>query len=172
VTTQQAIEIPVRKSITVKASVEHAFQVFTEGFDTWWPHSHHIGSVPMKRAIIEGHVGGRCYSEQIDGTECPWGRVLEWDPPRRFVMAWQITAAWKFEPDLAKTSEVEVCFTPEADGSTRVDLEHRRFERHGEGWEAMRTAVDSQGGWSGLLAMFAARTDGTVQSQSTPEDAR
>jgi len=161
-TTQQVIEASVRKSITVKASVEHAFQVFTEGFDTWWPRGHHIGNAPLKRAVIEGRVGGRCYSEQIDGTECPWGSVLAWEPPRRFVMAWQITPAWKFEADLAKTSEVEVRFTPEADGSTRVDLEHRHFERHGEGWEAMKASVDSQGGWCGLLALFAARVEQTT----------
>ena len=153
-TTQQAIEAPVRKSITVKASVEHAFQVFTEGFDTWWPRGHHIGTPPLKKAIIEGRVGGRCYSEQIDGTECPWGSVLAWEPPRRFVMAWQITPAWKFEPDIEKTSEVEVRFTPETDGSTRVDLEHRNFERmEMPGGESMRNQVD--GGWPALLELFA-----------------
>ena len=34
---------PVRKSITVKATVEHAFKVYTDGYDTWWPRMHHIG---------------------------------------------------------------------------------------------------------------------------------
>jgi uncharacterized protein YndB with AHSA1/START domain len=147
----------VRKSITVKASADHAFQVFAEGFDTWWPRSHHIGKSPMKKAIIEGKVGGRCYSEQVDGTDCDWGEILVWEPPQRFVIAWQITPAWGYEPDLAKSSEVEVRFTPEPDGSTRVDLEHRYFHRHGEGGEAMRTAVDSTGGWGGLLELFAAK---------------
>lgn len=150
-------EAPVRKSITVKASVERSFQVFTEGIDTWWPRTHHIGKSPMKKAIIEPHAGGRCYSEQVDGTDCDWGKVLVWDPPHRFVMAWQIDHKWGYEPNLAKCSEVEVRFTPEPDGSTRVDLEHRNFERHGEGWETMRTSVDSTGGWGGLLSLFAER---------------
>ena len=70
-------------------------------------------------------------------------------------MAWQVTHTWGYEPDLAKASEVEVRFTPESDGSTRVDLEHRYFERHGEGWETMRTSIDSPGGWGGLLALYA-----------------
>jgi uncharacterized protein YndB with AHSA1/START domain len=153
-TIDQTSDIPVRKSVTVKASVEHAFQVFTAGFDTWWPRSHHIGSAPMKRAIIEGHVGGRCYSEQTDGAECPWGQILLWEPPHRFVMAWMINAQWKYEPDLAKSSEVEVRFTPEGDGSTRVDLEHRCFYRMGEGGDAMRTGVDSPMGWADLLKMY------------------
>ena len=147
----------VLKTITVKTSVEHAFRVFTEGVDTWWPRSHHIGKAPMKKCIIEGRPGGRCYSEQTDGTECDWGRVLIWEPPLRLVMAWQITHEWGYEPDLAKASEVEIRFTPESGGRTRVDLEHRHFERHGAGGAPMRTAVDSEGGWSTLLQMYAAR---------------
>jgi uncharacterized protein YndB with AHSA1/START domain len=159
-TTSQTTDTPVRKSILVKAGVDHAFKVYTEGFDTWWPRSHHIGKLPMKRAIIEGAAGGRLYSEQIDGTECDWGRVLVWEPPRRLVMAWQITPAWQYEPDPAKASEVEIRFTPQADGSTRVDVEHRYFARHGAGADAMRTAVDAPNGWSGILEQFKARADG------------
>ena len=113
----------------------------------------------MKKAIIEGKVGGRCYSEQVDGTDCDWGQILVWEPPQRFVIAWQISPGWGYEPDLAKSSEVEVRFTPEADGSTRVDLEHRYFRRHGAGAEAMRTAVDGQMGWGELLQAFAAKVE-------------
>lgn len=147
-------QTPVRKSITVKATTEHAFRVFTEELDSWWPRSHHIGSSPMTKAIVEGRPGGRCYSKQADGSECDWGTVVVWEPPRRFVMAWQVTPAWKYEPELAKSSEVEVRFTSEGDGITRVDLEHRYFERHGFGADGMRTAVDDPKGWTGLLQLF------------------
>ena len=150
---------PVRKSITVKATVEHAFNVYTEGYDTWWPRSHHIGKSPMKKAIMEGKAGGRCYSEQVDGTECDWGRVLVWEPPNRIVLAWQITHEWGYEPDLAKSSEVEIRFSPEPGGGTRVDLEHRHFERHGAGGAVMKTAVDSPNGWGGLLKLFADKAE-------------
>ena len=109
----------------------------------------------MKRAIIEAKTGGRCYTEQMDGTDCPWGSVLVWDPPARLVIAWQITHEWQFEPDLARSSEVEITFTPEPDGSTRVQLEHRHFERHGAGAAAMKAGVDSPNGWGGLLALYA-----------------
>jgi uncharacterized protein YndB with AHSA1/START domain len=152
-----ASETPVRKSVTVQASVDKAFRVFTEGIDSWWPRTHHIGKSPMTKGVIEGFAGGRCYSEQADGTDCDWGKILVWEPPSRFVMAWQVTHTWGYEPDLAKASEVEVRFTPEHDGSTRVDLEHRYFERHREGWEIMRTSIDSPGGWGGLLALYAER---------------
>ena len=151
---------PVRKSITVKASPERAFHVFTAEFESWWPRTHHIGKVPLQRAIVQPWVGGRLYSEQIDGTECDWGRVIAWEPPMRFVMAWQITPEWGYEPDAAHASEVEVRFTTLADGSTRVDLEHRHFERHGAGGAVMRKAVDSEMGWGDLLKLYGARAEG------------
>jgi uncharacterized protein YndB with AHSA1/START domain len=154
---EQDVFAPLQKSITVRASVERTFQVFTKEFDSWWPRSHHIGKSPMRRAIIEGRVGGRCYSEQEDGTDCPWGTVLEWDPPQRFVFSWNITPEWAYEPDSAKASEVEVRFTPVGQGQTRVDLEHRHFERHGAGGATMRAGVGAPGGWGTLLDLFAER---------------
>ena len=157
--TSPTTDTPVRRNVTVKTGVEHAFRVFTEGFDTWWPRSHHIGKSRMKRAVVEPFVGGRMYSEQEDGTDCPWGVITMWDPPRRLVFAWQITHEWGFEPDLAKSSEVEVRFTPQPDGSTRVDLEHRHFERMGPGGETMKTTVGGDGGWGGLLKMFVERAE-------------
>jgi uncharacterized protein YndB with AHSA1/START domain len=153
---------PVRKSIVVDTDPERAFILFTDGFDSWWPRSHHIGKSPMTRAIVEGRAGGRCYSEQEDGTDCPWGQVLVWEPPHRFVMAWQITHEWGYQPDLAQSSEVEVRFTPTGDGATRVDLEHRNLERHGAGGETMRTAIDSPGGWGSLLDLYAKRVAETT----------
>lgn len=148
---------PVRKSIVVDINPERAFALFTDGFDSWWPRSHHIGKSPMKRAIVEGRVGGRCYSEQEDGTDCPWGQILVWEPPRRFVMAWMITHEWGYQPDLAQSSEVEVRFTPTGDGATRVDLEHRNLDRHGAGGPTVRASVDSPGGWGSLLELYAKR---------------
>ncbi len=158
-TTETTLAAPVRKSVTVNASVERAFRVFTEGFDSWWPRTHHIGKSPMKRGILEGKAGGRCYTQQEDGTDCDWGQVLVWEPPHRLVLAWQITPEWGYQPDLAQSSEVEVRFTSTPDGQTRVDLEHRHLERHGAGAGTMRTAIDSEGGWGGLLTLYTARVE-------------
>ncbi len=147
-------ETAVKKSVVVNASVEHAFKVFTDGYDTWWPRTHHIGKSPMTKAIIEAKPGGRCYTEQQDGTECDWGTVLVWEPPHRLMLAWQITHEWGYQPDLAQSSEVDIRFTAEPGGRTRVDLEHRHFERHGAGGDDMRMKVDSPNGWGGLLDLF------------------
>jgi len=149
----------VRKSITVNASPDTAFEIFTADFDSWWPRTHHLGSTPMTRGLIEGRKGGRCYTEHEDGSEVQWGTILVWEPPRRVVFAWQIAADWKCEPDMSKASEVEVRFTPEAGGKTRVDLEHRHFERMTAGAEAMRAGVSAEGGWGTLLQTFAQRVD-------------
>jgi hypothetical protein len=148
---------PVRRSIRVKATPERAFRVFAEEMDSWWPKSHHIGSSPMKGIVVEGHAGGAIYSVQEDSTSCPWGSVVAWEPPYRFVFAWHVTPAWMYEPDVARCSEVEILFTPADDGTTLVELEHRHFERHGEGWETMREAIGSEMGWNGMLVLYAAK---------------
>jgi uncharacterized protein YndB with AHSA1/START domain len=131
--------------------------------DSWWPRSHHIGSSPMKRVVVEGKPGGAIYTEQEDGTDCPWGQVLAWEPPHRFMFAWQVSAAWKFEPDLSRCSEVEVLFTPADDGTTLVELEHRDIQRHGGACAKMREMVNTDpGGWGGLMALFVAKAEETV----------
>jgi len=150
-------EASVFKSISVNASTERAFAIFTAQVDSWWPRGHHIGKAPLEKLVIETRAGGRCYGRSVDGTESDWGRVLIWEPPKRLVLAWQITPEWQYEPDLTKASEVEVSFTPIGDGKTRVDVGHRHFERHGAGGASIRTAVEGSGGWSSLLELFAAK---------------
>ena len=144
----------VHKSVSVKADVERAFTIFTEGFDTWWPRGHHIGKKPLQKAIIEPRVGGRCFGREADGVECQWGTVTAWEPPHRLVIAWQIDPSWQFDPDLSRASEVEVRFTADAAGMTRVDLDHRHFERHGKDFDKIRVGVAGPGGWGGLLQLF------------------
>jgi uncharacterized protein YndB with AHSA1/START domain len=151
---------PVLKSIRVKAPANRAFHVFAAEMDSWWPRTHHIGSSPMKRVVVEPHPQGSIYTDQEDGTICPWGTVLIWDPPHRFVIAWQVNPDWQYEPDLSKCSEVEVRFTPTDDGTTLVELEHRNIQRHGGACAQMREAVNNpEGGWGGLLALFAAKAE-------------
>ena len=154
----------VRKSISVRASPERAFEVFTREFDSWWPRTHHIGKAPMKKAVIQGMVGGHCYTEQTDGTVCQWGTVLVWEPPHRLVLAWQIDGQWQYVPHVAQASEVEVRFTPESGHSTRVELEHRYLSRHGAEAAGIRSAVDSPNGWSGLLELFARCAGGSNEA--------
>jgi len=145
---------PVRKTVIVQATPEKAFEVFTAGIDRWWPKSHGIGTGPVKKSIIEPFEGGRWYTEHEDGMQAVVGHVRIWQPGKRFVVSWEISANWKSDPRAAFASEVEVQFLPSAQGHTRVELEHRNFERMGEtDGETMRKAVD--GGWPTLLELFA-----------------
>jgi len=148
---------PVVKSVRVKADAAKAFRVFTSEMDSWWPRTHHIGKSPMKQVVVEGRTGGAIYTDQEDGTVCPWGTVLAWEPPQRFVMAWQVTPDWQFEPDLSRSSEVEVTFTPVDDGTTLVELAHRELQRHGAAAAMFREILGSDGGWGGMVLLYAAK---------------
>ena len=147
---------PVRKSIDVKASQARAFEVFTSGLGRWWPRDHGIGKKPMKTAVMETRLGGRWYELAEDGSQATVGKIIVWDPPRRFVMTWDINSQWK--PDTTVSSEVEVRFIPDGVNATRVELEHRKFEQMGaEAGESMRKDVD--GGWPGMLERFRAEAE-------------
>jgi len=153
--TTQAADATTTASVVVDAPLERAFVVFTDGIDTWWPREHTIGEAELKEMVLETKVGGRAYGIGVDGSESDWGRVLEYDRPNRIVVSWDINLHWKHELDQARASEFEVRFVPEGPDRTRVELEHRHLDRHGEGWEAMRDAVGSPNGWQGGLELFA-----------------
>ncbi len=66
----------------------------------------------------------------------------------------QLNSQFQYDPDLSHASEVEVSFT-EADGKTTVDFEHRHLERLGVGAEELAKSVASDGGWPGILDLYA-----------------
>jgi uncharacterized protein YndB with AHSA1/START domain len=146
---------PVKKTLSVKASQAHAFDVFTLRFDAWWPKSHHIGKAGMKESVIEPRTGGRWFEKGEDGSECDWGRVLAWEPPQRLVLSWQINS--KFTRDETVNSEIEVRFIAESAERTRVEFEHRIEAYDAEG---IRSAVDSPGGWNSLLENYRSAAQG------------
>ncbi len=156
-TMQDTAMTSVREAIVVDAPLDRAFKVFTEDIGSWWPPDHHVIEATLAEMVVELRPGGRVYDRGTDGSECQWGTVLAYDPPERFVFSWNITLAWGIEDDPAKVSEVEVRFIPEGPERTRVELEHSKLERHGDGWEKMRDAVGSPGGWLRGLESFAER---------------
>jgi uncharacterized protein YndB with AHSA1/START domain len=145
----EATDSAVRREIVVAAPPERAFAVFTERIDTWWPRGYTIGAAELEKVVIEPREGGRFYEAGVDGCECVWGEVLVYEPPSRIVLTWRIAGDWQLDE---AASEVEVTFTPAGDG-TRVELEHRHFERLRLG-DAMREQVGGDGGWGGLLVRY------------------
>jgi uncharacterized protein YndB with AHSA1/START domain len=145
----------IRHEVVVEAPIERAFSVFTQGFGSFKPPEHNMLGVEITETVFEPRAGGDVYDRGVDGSVCRWARVLAYEPPNRVVISWDISPQWQIETNLEKTSEVEVRFVPETPGRTRVELEHRELDRHGDGWEAVREGVDSEGGWPTYLRRFA-----------------
>ena len=145
---------PVRKSIRVNTAPARAFESFTAGMRRWWRADYSINQSPIGDIVMEPRAGGRWFERGEDGSECQWGTVLAWEPPARLLLAWQITADWRFDPDLH--TEVEVRFTPDG-GGTLVELEHR-LEGYGAAAPRMREVFDGPDAWTGLLERFAGET--------------
>jgi uncharacterized protein YndB with AHSA1/START domain len=153
-----ATDTAVTTSVVVDVPQARAFAVFTDEIGTWWDPDHHLlpKGTTLTRMVFEPRTGGYVYDVVSDGSECRWSRVLAYEPPERVVFSWDINLQWEIETDLDRTSEVEVRFIAEAPDRTRVELEHRNLDRHGDGWEQMRAAVGSDGGWPSGMNRYAA----------------
>jgi uncharacterized protein YndB with AHSA1/START domain len=145
----------VKQSVVVEASIERAFKVFTEDFGSFKPREHNLLAVPIAQTVFEPRAGGHIYDRGVDGSECRWARVLAYEPPKRVLLSWDISPRWQIETDPGKTSEWEVRFIQETANRTRVELEHRKLERHGEGWQGVRDGVAGDQGWPLYLQRFA-----------------
>jgi uncharacterized protein YndB with AHSA1/START domain len=150
-----AADTSVRQTIVVEAPIERAFSVFTDGIGGWFPSAYNLLAVEIAERVFEPRVGGHVYDRGTDGSECRWARVLAYEPPNRVVISWDISPQWQIETDPEKTSEIEVRFTPETPERTRVELEHRNLDRHGDGWEQLRAAIGGGGGWPDALRSYA-----------------
>jgi uncharacterized protein YndB with AHSA1/START domain len=151
----QAPATTVGSSIVVDAPIERAFKVFTEEFDRIKPREHNMLAVEIAETVFEPRVGGHVIDRGVDGSECRWARVLAFEPPNRVVISWDISPQWQIETDRDRTSEVEVLFVAEGPERTRVQLEHRYLDRHGDGWQAIRDGVRGDQGWPLYLQRYA-----------------
>jgi uncharacterized protein YndB with AHSA1/START domain len=145
----------IKKSIVVEAPLERAFEVFTKKFGSFKPVEHNLLAVKIAETVFEPRVGGHIYDRGIDGSECRWARVLAFEPPHRVLLSWNISPRWQIESDPEKASEWEVRFIAESPQRTRVEIEHRKLERHGQGWEGVRDGVGGERGWPLYLQRYA-----------------
>ena len=112
-------------ALRVKATPERAFDVFTGEIGDWWRPNGLFQTTPRPpgRLAFEPGEGGRLIETLANGKVFEIGRVLVWEPPKRFVFSWRQA---NFPPDLE--TEVEVCFEAVGD-ETRVSVEHRGFDQ-------------------------------------------
>ena len=143
----------VRKTMTVKAPPERAFDVFTEQMLSWWPvGDYSIGGDKIDRIVFERHAGGRLYEAHRDGTEADWAKVLEWERPSHVKLAWRPAS----DSAPSGVTELEVRFRADGEG-TRIELEHRGWEHLGERAAASRASYE--GGWDHVLGRYNAAID-------------
>ncbi len=150
--TQQQTGLVISKSAVVPATPERAFEVFTEEIATWWPYKTHSvegsseGDTAPQTVVFETGPNGRMYEIMSTGEEAHWAER------RRLGPAPPVRPRVEGEPEgRSATTEVEVRFTPEGDG-TRVELEHRGFERLGDAAET--THESYSGGWPTVVQAF------------------
>jgi uncharacterized protein YndB with AHSA1/START domain len=138
---------PLRMSFEVACSVEHAFDVWTAGIGTWWPRDHTTtGNAEL--VVLQSGVGGRIYERGPDGVEHDWGEVKVWEPPS------QLTYSWHLGRDQGDAGEVDIRFLPSGGRTTRVEIEHRGWERAGDSGDAWRER--NLTGWRTVTPYFIA----------------
>ena len=142
----EAVLAPVRKTLVVDCTPEQAFRTFTEGILTWWPFATHSIHSETPAAVVWGDEDGRVVEQHADGRKGTWGELLVWEPGRRLVMNWYPGRG----PEDA--TELEVRFEPDGE-KTRVELEHRYFERRGE--QAAEARESYNVGWDAVLGCYA-----------------
>lgn len=115
------------RSVDLALKPQQAFDMFTREMHLWFQNTPYSWNDPSRAKGIrfEPGPGGRIVEiwDEATGEGYDWGRVLEWEEGRRFVLAYQCM----FLPPGAQT-EIEVRFEPAGQG-TRVTLEHRGFDK-------------------------------------------
>ncbi len=142
---------PLKLSFDVGCSPEHAFAVWTSGIGTWWPPDHTVTGQADLTVVLQEGVGGRIFERTTDGTEHDWGEVTVWEPPT------QLSYLWHLRRDRSDATEVEIRFVPQGDTATRVEIEHRGWERLGAAGDEWRDR--NRAGWQGLLPHYVAAID-------------
>jgi uncharacterized protein YndB with AHSA1/START domain len=141
---------PIRLAFEVECSVDHAFAVWTGRIAEWWPADHTVSAEPDLTVVLEGRPGGRIFERRAGGVEHDWGAVTIWEPPSRLGYTWHLNR------DRSDSTDVEIRFVPKDHQTTRVEIEHRGWERLGA--DAERWRDRNHGGWATLLPRYVAAT--------------
>jgi uncharacterized protein YndB with AHSA1/START domain len=143
---------PIQLVFEVDCPVDHAFDVWTARIAQWWPLDHTVSAEEGLIVVLEGRPGGRIFERRVGGQEHDWGEVTIWEPPTRFGYTWHL------KRDRSDATDVEIRFVPANGGATRVEIEHRGWERLGAGGQDWRDR--NYGGWSTLMPHYLAATSG------------
>jgi hypothetical protein len=155
---------PLRFSFEVACDPAHAFKTWTARASVWWPPGHTVSAERGLDVVFEPRVGGRVFERTRGGVEHEWGEITVWDPPRRVGYLWHIAT------DRSDATDVEISFVEVDQSRTRVDIEHRSWERLGDRGEPWRD--QNRGGWDGVLPDYVAECARAGEQQSKQEVTR
>lgn len=147
----EANALAVRKSITVNAQPERAFEVFTSNIGDWWPlKTHSISGDRTASVMMETRLGGRLYETDAEDAEHEWGVITIWEPPHHLAFTWAVRRGPENE------QKIEVTFTAD-DSGTRIDLVHTGWEKLGD--EAPGSMKNYDEGWDFVLGQYIAKAN-------------
>ncbi len=152
---------PITLDFEVRCSVDHAFDTWTGNIARWWPSDHTVGGSRGLRVVMEPGIGGRIYERHGDGREVDWGIVTTWQRPT------QLGYTWHLGRTPADATDVLIRFVPLDAEHTRVEIEHRGWERLGTDGQAWRDR--NGGGWESLLPHYRGYVDGSSGDPASTE---
>ena len=128
-------EVLVR-TISLNCSCAHAFEVFTQNVDLWWPRGH------RKTADATLHFTDDALIERApDGSAWTMGQITAIDPPRLLSLDW-------FPGSAAAPTAVEIRFANAGSG-TEITVTHRPLLETKSIWP-QRVALFTKG-WETVL---------------------
>jgi uncharacterized protein YndB with AHSA1/START domain len=137
---------PILISFDIDCPMVRAFEVWTERISSWWPRSYTVSAEADADVVLERRVGGRIFEWTVAGEEHEWGEVTAFEPPRRLSYLWHIRR------DRADATEVAISFSSIDERTTRVQIEHRGWDRLGTDAEAWRDR--NYAAWATLVPRY------------------
>lgn len=141
---------PLVVEFEVDAPVAHAFDVWTRRCATWWPAGHTVSGDPSA-ITFEPSPGGRIVEIGPDGSEHPWGEILDWEPPGRLRFRWHLFF------DRSEATEVEITFNARGTG-TVVRLQQTGWDNLGSAGTPRRERTGAA--WAAITTRYAAAAEG------------
>lgn len=141
---------PLTLAFEVGCPPDRAFALWTGRIDTWWPSDHTVTGRRDLTVVLEERLGGRIFERTPDGDEHDWGEVTLWEPPDRLGYRWHLGG------DRSDATDVTIRFVPRGPAATRVEIEHRGWERLGATGDEWRTR--NRQGWESLVPHYVERT--------------
>ena len=147
---------PLLVAFEVSCPPEHAFDVWAQRIDSWWPSDHTVSGRDDVSIVLEAGVGGRIFERTPEGDEHDWGEITAWEPPLKLSYLWHLRA------DRADATSVTIRFVPRGADCTMVQIEHDGWERLGSRADAWRDR--NAGGWQTLVPHFVSATSTKEQT--------